>query len=185
MDIIIRSATISDVSAIAKVNIESWRSTYRGLVTDSILDNMKLDTYLEKWHHILTSAEEKDSFCFVVENDEDIIVGYALSGKNSHLKFDFNAELYAIYLLKEYQKQGIGKKLFRKSLEEFKKRSLQSFLLFVLSSNLGAREFYESFKPDFTANESITIDNAQYCDVCYGWSNIANIPMEQFFISPE
>ena len=177
MDITIRYASILDASAIARVNIESWRSTYRGLIADAILDNMTFKNYLEKWNNILRTSEQKDSFCFVAENDTNEIVGYAACGKNRHEKFYFEGELFAIYLLKEYQEQGIGKRLFMKSLEEFKKRSVHSFLLFVLSSNLSSRKFYESFKPDFTANETITIDNGQYCDICYGWSDISNIPL--------
>ena len=177
MDINIRAARAGDEQEIAKVNIESWRSTYRGLIADTILDDMKLEKYLEKWNNTFRTMEANGSFCFVAENEVKEVIGYSLCGKNSHVKFHFEAELFAIYLLKEYQGQGIGKKLFIKSLEEFKKRSIHSFLLFVLSSNEGSRKFYESFKPDFTVDETIIIDNGQYCDICYGWSNIANIPI--------
>ena len=176
MDINIREAKVGDASEIAKVNIDSWRSTYLGLIANAILDEMNLDNYVSKWNNILTTLEANENFCFVAENELKEVVGYSLCGKNSHTKFYFEAELYAIYLLKKYQGRGIGKKLFMKSIKEFKNQNINSFLLFVLSSNLGARNFYESFKPDFTVNETITIDNGQYCDICYGWSNIVNIP---------
>jgi ribosomal protein S18 acetylase RimI-like enzyme len=172
-----RNARIGDAPAIAGINIASWRSTYRGLIADATLDTMKPENYLEKWDTILTTLGEKGSFCLVAENDRDGIVGYALCGKNSHEKFGFDAELYAIYLLKEYQGKGIGKKLFIRSIEESKRRGFTSVLLFVLSSNTGSRKFYESFNPDFTADETITIDNGQYCDICYGWSDIAKITL--------
>ena len=177
MNVTMRNAHIEDAPTIAGINIASWRSTYRGLIAGATLDTMKPENYLEKWNTILSTLEEKENFCFVAENDEGSIVGYAFCGKNQHGKFHFEAELFAIYLLKEYQGKGIGKKLFIKSIKESKRRSFTSMLLFVLSSNTGSRKFYESFIPDFTSEEIITIDNAQYCDICYGWSNIDNIPL--------
>ncbi len=175
MNITIRNARSEDAAAIAKVNIASWHSTYRGLIADATLDAMKPENYLLKWNTILTTSSEKSDSCFVVENEASEIVGYTLSGKNLREKFRFDAELYAIYLLKEYQGQGIGKKLFLCSIEESKRQGFVSILLFVLSSNTGSRTFYESFNPDFTADETIVIDNGQYCDICYGWSDIKRI----------
>ncbi len=180
MNISIRNARIEDAPAIARINIESWRSTYRGRIAEETLDGMKFEDYLNKWNVILTTLVQRGSFCFVAENDKGEPVGYAFCGPNTHEKFSFDGELYAIYLLKEYQGQGIGRKLFVKSIEEFGRRSIFSMLLFVLSSNTGSRKFYESFKPDFSAEETIMIDNGQYCDFCYGWSDITNIPGDFF-----
>ena len=177
MNINIRQARAEDAPGIARVNIESWHSTYRGLIADATLDGMKPDKYLIKWNDIFRTMETNENFCFVAENEINEVIGYSLSGKNRHINFNYEAELYAIYLLKEYQGHGIGKKLFIKSLEEFMKLGIRSFIVFVLSSNLNSRKFYESFQPDHTANETITIDNGQYCDICYGWSDIANIPI--------
>ena len=165
MEVIIKPAKPEDAPAIARVNIASWQSTYRGLIA------MRFDEYLKKWNNIISRGEE--NFCFVAENESGEVIGYACGGENTHAKFSFRGELFAIYLLREYQGQRIGKKLFMRSIEEFKKRNIPSFLLFVLSSNTHSRKFYESFKPDFTADEMITIDNGQYCDLCYGWSSLS------------
>jgi hypothetical protein len=48
----IREATIADVTAIDRVHVESWRTTYRGLLPDDYLGNL---TYAQReplWHEI-------------------------------------------------------------------------------------------------------------------------------------
>ncbi len=175
MDISIREARSEDAETIAKINIASWRTTYRGLIEDATLDAMNSEEYLKKWNNIFNTLGANENFCFVAENTSGDVVGYSLCGKNRNAKFDFNGEIFAIYLLKEFQGQGIGKKLFLQSVHEFKKRDIASFLLFVLSSNSPSRKFYESFNPDFTTEETITIDKRQYYDFCYRWSDIEAI----------
>src|SRR5262249_11775249 len=103
---------------------------------------------------------------------ERTIAGYALCGPNSHTQLPFEGELFAIYLLKEFQGKGLGRQLFIRCLEEFHAKKIPSFLLFVLSSNTGSRKFYEFFKPDYTGHQTVIIDNGQYCDVCYGWNDV-------------
>ena len=69
MNITIRNATPEDAPAIAKVNIESWRSTYRGLIADSMLDEMKPEQYINKWNNRFATMEANENFCFVAENE--------------------------------------------------------------------------------------------------------------------
>ncbi len=175
MNITIRRAVAEDIPMLAHINIASWHSTYRGLVADETLDSMKSEEYLKKWEHIIAMQEKGDRSAFVAEDENGTVIGYANCGKSRHGKFPFEGELYAIYLLKEAQGKGVGKKLFYRAVEDMKERGIASFLLFVLSSNTASRKFYESFLPDFTAQETITIDNGQYCDFCYGWSDISKV----------
>jgi ribosomal protein S18 acetylase RimI-like enzyme len=170
MSTIIRNATIDDAASIARVNIESWKTTYRGLIADAILDEMTLDVYVEKWRDILV----EDKFCrpLVAEAaDERKVIGYIFMGKNRSEEH-FEAEIYSIYLLKEYQGQGIGTKLFLKAIQVLKDQGISSVLLYVLASNMGSRKFYESFKPNFMKEDIIQVDGHKYNDICYGWNNI-------------
>lgn len=43
MEIEIRKPTIEDANDIIKVNIETWRTTYRGIVSDDFLDSLSSD----------------------------------------------------------------------------------------------------------------------------------------------
>ena len=103
MNITIRTATPQDAKAIANVNIASWLSTYKGLIHDKMLDNMKPEDYLAKWNNILRKTELTEQFGIVAATDDDKIVGYSFFGKNRNAKYSFDAELYAIYLLQDFQ----------------------------------------------------------------------------------
>jgi len=45
----IRSATASDAPAIGHVHVESWRSTYRGLMPDAVLVNLSAEQRATFW----------------------------------------------------------------------------------------------------------------------------------------
>ncbi|HXF90769.1 MAG TPA: GNAT family N-acetyltransferase [Candidatus Nitrosotenuis sp.] len=52
-------------------------------------------------------------------------------------------EIYAIYLLQGYQKQGIRKQLWEKAAQHLSTNQLIPFIVWGLAQNLKARAFYE------------------------------------------
>jgi len=51
-------------------------------------------------------------FCFVVENRKGELVGFAKGKTYNHSDLpDFSGELNKIYLLREYQRLGLGRRL--------------------------------------------------------------------------
>lgn len=59
-------------------------------------------------------------------------------------------EIYGLYVLRAYQRRGLGGTLVRMALEELKKAGFASVHLWVLESNRRAVDFYErqGFVPD-------------------------------------
>jgi hypothetical protein len=49
----IRPATLADAAAIAKVHVEAWRETYRGLVPDSVLAGLSVERGVRAWTDML------------------------------------------------------------------------------------------------------------------------------------
>jgi ribosomal protein S18 acetylase RimI-like enzyme len=81
---------------------------------------------------------------YVAENRDGEIVGFSSGGKERSGKYNaFDGELYAIYILKEYQGQGIGKALIKPIIEEIKRMGLYSMVVIVLKNNI-SRLFYEA-----------------------------------------
>lgn len=169
---LIRHATLADAERMGFINATSWRTTYTGLIDEHAFDAMTHEAMVAKWTRIITHYATNSSFVFVAEVDGEV-VGYVSCGPNRHPdQSQFEWELLALYLLKEYQGKGIGNALFSEAVNEMKKLGVKSFILYVLSSNTPSRRFYESFKPDFTDTTKVMIDEIEYDDTYYGWSAI-------------
>ena len=48
MDFLIREAAVNDATAIAQVQVESWRTTYAGIVPDAFLASLSVETRAER-----------------------------------------------------------------------------------------------------------------------------------------
>jgi hypothetical protein len=51
---LIRDALQTDAAGIARVHVNSWRSTYRGIVPDQFLDSLSLERREQYWHDLLS-----------------------------------------------------------------------------------------------------------------------------------
>ena len=66
MEFRIRRAVAADAVAIARVHVESWRSTYAGIVPEEILASLNLDDRAEMWERMLAA---EDGLIFVAEDE--------------------------------------------------------------------------------------------------------------------
>ena len=68
----IRPATQADVSAIARIHVDSWRATYRGIVTDAVLDELSYAEHEERWQ--LRVQPDAESITLVAEDGDGAIL---------------------------------------------------------------------------------------------------------------
>jgi GNAT superfamily N-acetyltransferase len=97
------------------------------------------------------------------------IVGFCDAGPNREEPRDFQGEVYAIYLLEEAQRQGLGRALFHETVAWLRRNELSSFLVWVLTGNAGARRFYEALGGKPVSEEPTTIAGTLFTEVAYGW----------------
>ena len=164
---LIRNAALVDADAIARVHIASWQITYRGLMPDNVLNNLSFDRRREWWQNILHDQSEQ-----VVTTEEDgRVVGFAYYGKERENDPIYRGELYAIYLLADYQKKGIGRLLFKASAKGLLKLGMNNMLLWVLSAN-PTRLFYERLGGKHLRDKSVEIGGVTLQESAYGWDDI-------------
>lgn len=168
----IRKATFADAETIASIHVKSWKSTYSELLDEKDLSNMTYENRRALWETIL-SMEKNNTCTFVIYNEEQI-VGFVSGGVERTKKFNYDSEIYNIYLLDAFQKKGLGARLLQAFAEEMKQLSSESILVWVLQQNPSSR-FYERYRAKPVGEEITTIGDGRYQETAYGWENIDDL----------
>jgi len=148
----IRRADVNDARILGEIHSQSWKVAYKGIVPDSVLDNINADKRQKYFEKALSEKGEEDTLIF----KDDKAVGFMCIGKcRDEDKDDTYGEIWGMYLLPEYWNQGIGTYLINYGLNELKSRNYKKVTLWVLEENINARKFYEKigFKHDGTIKE--------------------------------
>ena len=177
MDIRIRSANPSDAGPIARVHVDTWRTTYAGIVPDDYLASLSYVNRESSWGEIL-AADQPGTSNFVTETHGGEVVGFAGGGPEREGNRTYRGELYAIYLLKEYQRKGIGHRLVSAVAKRLLVDGFSSMLIWVLKDNHPACRFYESLGGEQVGCQTITIGGLDVVEVSYGWKDIAGLAVE-------
>lgn len=163
----IRPATAADCPAIARVQIKGWRTTYRGIVNAETLKSMSHKKRSAQW---LNHLEQPEHILLVAENEEHVVVGFVDGGPERAGRKDYRGELYAIYLLEECRRHGLGRRLVNRVFSSLAKAGLDSILVWVLADN-PYRPFYEALGGKLVGEKEIEIGKQRLQEVAYGWSH--------------
>lgn len=161
---IIRKAKDEDAKRIAKVHVDSWRTTYKGIVPDLFLERLNYEEREEIWKKAIPTGS-----VFVAENETGEIIGFANGGKERSGQYPgYVGELYAIYLLEAFQGQGIGSLLVKKVMEYLKELGLFPMVIMAISEN-PACKFYEAIGGKKIGTEEAEIGGKKLTEVVFGW----------------
>ncbi|MDR0269541.1 GNAT family N-acetyltransferase [Paenibacillus sp.] len=165
----IREAEIMDIQGLAHVHLNSWLTTYRGIVPDNYLDNLKLESRIELWTRVLDPSN--GSMTFVLESPSGEIAGFINGGASRKKGLDIEAEVYSLYLLKEAQGKGHGRELMNRMIGYFREQRYRSMLVSVLEDN-PAVPFYQKMGGRFLMSELLEISGEQVKELCMEWRNL-------------
>lgn len=167
MEFTIRRATIGDAGAIARVHVESWKSTYARIVPDAYLASLNAEVRSQFWRE---QIEAGDSLTFVAQCETGVL-GFASAGRLRETIGSYDAELYAIYLLDEFQHCGAGRALVRTVVDSLRAEGFKGMVVWVLERN-PATSFYEKLGGIQIAANSIEIGGEPLEEVALGWPDL-------------
>lgn len=161
--LIIREATTADISALAALHAKTWSDTYPRVVHPP---TFRVREY--QWKEQF-KTNGGNWCCFVVENNKGRLVGFT-KGIPYHSPDlpDFTGELSKIYLLREYQRLGLGSKLMAQVVHRFLSQGITAMVLFADPDNPSCR-FYEAL-----GGEKLYDHNGAFHGA-YGWRNLNDL----------
>lgn len=161
---------LTDSERIAFINISTWRTTYRGIFPDEILDGMKEEKYIEKWNRIIFLQQENDDATTFVCEVDGHLVGYGCGMKLGNEKYD--SELTALYILKEFQRQHIGKELVQRIVHFLKDRGAQSMIIWMAKGN-PAEHFYSKLGGKPLEHRIDEMAGSEYEDIGFVYDDLS------------
>ena len=167
--ITIRPAISNDARPIAHVQVETWRSAYRGIVADEFLDAFSEDDRTVRWSEIV---QRPGQAMFVAEVDEHGVVGFANGGPERDGREDYRGELCGLYVLPDWHGQGIGRRLVATFARWLLNSGFDTMLVWTLADN-PYRRFYEHLGGKLVGKQEIEIGEQKLDEVAYGWNEAA------------
>lgn len=168
----VRRAELRDASDIARIQVDTWRSTYREIIDEEFLSNMSYDRGRRNWEATILDRKGTTSV-YVAEGEQNQVVGFAACGPLRDSK-GFGGELYAIYVVQNMQGNGVGGRLFLSAAKDLKSRGFDSMLVWVLADNPFKR-FYESLEGKPVLTRDVVIGGKTLVEQGFGWRNLDSL----------
>ena len=159
-NLVIRKMEYKDIESVANIKVSSWRLSYKGIIDDEYLDNMDINSYIEK------RREDYNKSLYYVAELDGKVVGFSryddrlrqVNGKN------IGGEIYALYVDPNMKRMGIGRALVNKIEEEFKEKGITSFIIWCLKDNEPSKIFYRKIGGVEFSEKEIEIGGINYME---------------------
>jgi ribosomal protein S18 acetylase RimI-like enzyme len=161
----IRRAKASDAMAVAETHDEAWRAAYQGIIPGIELDKLISRRGPEWWDSAIRKGSRVSILGF-----GDKIAGYANYGRNRARSLYYDGEIYELYLRPEYQGLGFGRRLFTSARRDLAQSGMKSMVIWALSDNDPAVEFYRALGGRAVARSSERFGARTLDKVAFAWN---------------
>jgi len=122
----IRKAYATDAYMLVQISDYVWKSEFYDVLPNGILSE-RLRRVNERVKHLQDQIKENNRI--LVALDDNKIIGFIFYAKSSDSVDNISAEIREIYVIPEYQRKGVGTKLFQDSLVELKRMGYRSLIV--------------------------------------------------------
>jgi GNAT superfamily N-acetyltransferase len=165
----VRAALPADIATIGKIVAASWWHTFDGLVSADFLATLTAEQQAARHSRSFSKA---GAIYRVATMEGYGVVGFASGGPSRQVEVFRGAELYAIYLRPEFERQGLGRALFKAVALELLDTSRDGFYLSALSVNPNC-QFYRSMGGQELRVPDIQLGNETYSQIGFFWKQLS------------
>ena len=169
---VVRAATRADAAAIARVQHDSWRTTYAGILPLDVINSVTGRRDASEWERRLERATG-ESATWLAERAGNAI-GFASCGPARANVEGIGGEIYALYVLQAEQRRGVGRELVQSCARHFVRRGIFGLYLWVLKANR-ARLFYEVLGGEALREKMERLGQHDFAEIAYGWRDLTSL----------
>lgn len=185
LEIVLFDARFHNSRALAKVHVDAWRATYRGIMPDKVIKALTYRRFEEKWEQLL-SQDDPDVFTFMAIDPDHGLLGFLRAGPNDDPEAVSRREIYAINVAPRFQRRGIGSLLMREAfwriLDDARWRveagidppedPQDTAFLWVLKANQKTRWFMKALGGRAAGTGEDMIGSERLAKVAYHWDDL-------------
>ncbi len=170
----IRPVETGDIQNIARVYVETWRATYRGIIPDAYLDAM---TFAETETALRREMRAAGVVSLIAESDDGHAVGLITGGIDRRRYRIYGGEIFSLYVRPSFQRRGVGLGLVTHLVERLNRWDIFALKVQVLEAN-PYRRFYEKLNGVLLACGRIRFADTELAACTYGWLDTDLIGMK-------
>ncbi len=162
----VREAELADAEGIARAHTESWQTSYRGILPDTVLDRIDVGQRVESRRKILRDRHIFQLVAYDVTHGD--IVGFCDAGA-SRRHVTQAGEIYALYMVHHAKRHGLGQQMFERVQAYFAAQDMRSLIIWVLQDNHHARGFYAAMGGEQGVAFPSRVGGFPVTEVSYVW----------------
>ncbi len=166
-EITIRAARPGDARRIARLDVETWRATYAGILATPFLVGLSSRRRELGWASVI-EREPRD--VRVAVDDDGNILGFGSCGR-CRAGSEFAGEVFTLYVAPDWQNIGIGRRLLLALFERLVAQGCRSVVIWVLRDN-PARFFYERLGGREVQRKAFTVAGSRIAATGYAWRDL-------------
>ncbi len=166
-NIIIRNIKEKDIPSVVDIQINGWKSAYKGIIADSFLNSIDRDAKIKR----MRKNYKDNGFIVAILNNE--VVGFCRYIESNEFTTDMqniDCELLALYVKPQLKYNGIGTKLFEFVTNEFRSNSKTKMILWCLKDNEPSKMFYTKMGGKIVKERVIEIGGNNYYEVGFEYT---------------
>jgi ribosomal protein S18 acetylase RimI-like enzyme len=160
----VRRAKPSDAGTLAATHDDAWRTAYQGIIPGQELERLISRRGPCWWENAIRKGSRVSLLVF-----GDRVAGYANYGRNRARSLTYEGEVYELYQRPEFQGLGFGRRLFTAARRDLAQSGLKSLVVWALSDNDPAVEFYRALGGRAIARSSERFGTRVLDKVAFGW----------------